>query len=174
MYMFNDLNDVLCLCSLFRIYLVMRALINITEYATPRAARLCMYNRVEHNLLYSIKCLVQEHPLWSIAIVFMTQIIVLGYGMRITEGTIHRENPQVQPNGFENYINCFWCIFITMATVGYGDYFPKTISGRMVIVFAAVSGVIVSSLLIVSLSAYLKMHPNEISSHLALVRLGNQ
>lgn len=42
----HDFNDVLCLCSLFRIYLVMRAIINITEYATPRAARLCMYNRV--------------------------------------------------------------------------------------------------------------------------------
>ena len=46
-----------------------------------------------------------------------------------------------------------------MTTVGYGDYYPKSISGRMVIVFAAVSGIIVSSLLIVSLWAYLKMNP---------------
>lgn len=59
--------------------------------------------------------------------------------------------------GFNNYINCIWCVFITMATVGYGDYFPKTVAGRFVCVFAAISGIIISSLLIVSLSAYLTM-----------------
>lgn len=86
----HDLNDLLCLLSLFRVYLVVRALINITEYSTPRAVRLCNYNRINHDLFYSIKCLLQEHPLWSILAVFLIQVIVLGYGMRLTEGTISR------------------------------------------------------------------------------------
>ena len=44
-----------------------------------------------------------------------------------------------------------------MATVGYGDYYPKTTPGRIVGLISAVSGIILSSLLIVSLGAYLTM-----------------
>lgn len=61
-----------------------------------------------------------------------------------------------------------------MSTVGYGDYFPKTIPGRVFVIMAAVSGILLSSLLIVSLSAYLTMQANESKSHLTLVRLQHQ
>ena len=80
----------------------------------------------------------------------------------------------MENTGFENLINCFWCIFITMTTVGYGDYYPKTLLGRLVIFITSISGVILSSLLIVSLSAYLTMQPNQSKSHLTLHRLGHQ
>jgi voltage-gated potassium channel len=82
--------------------------------------------------------------------------------MRVAEGNIIRENINLNLplTGFEQYANCFWCVFITMATVGYGDYFPVTTAGRLVGVLAAVSGIIVSSLLIVSLTAYLTMQPS--------------
>jgi voltage-gated potassium channel len=82
--------------------------------------------------------------------------------MRVAEGNIIRENINLNLplTGLEQYANCFWCVFITMATVGYGDYFPVTTAGRLVGVLAAVSGIIVSSLLIVSLTAYLTMQPS--------------
>jgi voltage-gated potassium channel Kch len=47
-----------------------------------------------------------------------------------------------------------------MTTVGYGDYFPKTFPGRIVCFLAAFSGIILSSLMIVSVSAYLAMQAN--------------
>ena len=42
-----------------------------------------------------------------------------------------------------------------MSTIGYGDYSPKTLLGRSVIFATALTGVVLSSLLIVSLSSYL-------------------
>jgi hypothetical protein len=61
-----------------------------------------------------------------------------------------------------------------MSTVGYGDNFPKTLLGRFIILATAISGVLLSSLLIVSLSLYLDMLPSESKSHITLTRLGEQ
>lgn len=58
-----------------------------------------------------------------------------------------------------------------MGTIGYGDYFPKTFPGRIVAVIAAIVGVLLSSLLIVSLTAYLTMQGSEVRAHTTLLRL---
>jgi hypothetical protein len=44
-----------------------------------------------------------------------------------------------------------------MGTIGYGDYYPTTYLGRIVAFFAAISGIIMASLLILTLSKYLTM-----------------
>lgn len=92
--------------------------------------------------------------------VFLVNIIALGFGLKLSEGSLIYSNPQLNKTGFEDYLNCYWCVFITMATVGYGDYFPKTLPGRLMAIMAAISGIILSSSLIVSMSAYLTMQAN--------------
>lgn len=61
-----------------------------------------------------------------------------------------------------------------MGTIGYGDYYPKTLLGRLIIFVTAITGVILSSLLIVSLSSYLQMQASESKSHITLQRLLEQ
>lgn len=141
--------------ALLRIYIVLRSLVNVTIYSSPRSSRLCQQNGVDHNLLYSIKCILNEEPLRTIFVVFVITLIFLGAGLKLSEGVLIRNNPFMPPTGFEQYNNCFWCVFITMGTIGYGDYFPKTFLGRVIIFTTALTGIVLSSLLIVSLSAYL-------------------
>jgi hypothetical protein len=96
-----------------------------------------------------------EEPLRAIFVVFVITLIFLGVGLKLSEGVLLRNNPKLPATGFEDYANCFWCVFITMGTIGYGDYFPKTILGRGIIFATALTGIFLSSILIVSLSAYL-------------------
>lgn len=53
---------------------------------------------------------------------------------------------------FQGYMNCMWCIVITMTTVGYGDLFPRTILGRSLMVLIAVWGIFTVSIMVVVLT----------------------
>lgn len=68
----------------------------------------------------------------------------------------------------QNFGNAVWCIIITMSTVGYGDVYPISYLGRVIAFCAAISGIILASLLILTLSQKLAMNSKESKSHITL------
>ncbi len=101
-YLTHEINDIMAIFSLLRIYIVLRSLINISIYSSPRSSRLCQQNGVDHNLLYSIKCILNEEPLRAIFVVFVITLIFLGVGLKLSEGVLLRNNPILtKKTGFE-------------------------------------------------------------------------
>ena len=47
-----------------------------------------------------------------------------------------------------NLSDAFWWAVVTIATVGYGDYYPVTAAGRLIAIFIMLSGIGVFALLI--------------------------
>ena len=172
-YLNHSVNDILSLLLAAKVYIMARSLLTLTSYSSPRASRLCHQNGLENDIMYIIKCILHDKPLISIAVFFGILMMICGYCLKLSEGVLLLYNTGLE-TGFENYSNCFWCIFITMTTIGYGDYYPKTLPGRSIILITSIIGVFLSSLLIVSLSLHLDMQPGETKSHLVLTRLGVQ
>ena len=54
--------------------------------------------------------------------------------------------PPGEPNQFDSVIAGFWWSIVTMSTVGYGDYVPKTPLGKVVGSLCALTGILVISL----------------------------
>lgn len=169
-YLTHSVNDMLSLLLIAKFFIIARSMLNITNYSSPRSSRLCYQNGFENSHLYSIKCILNEMPIRIIAMNFGLFLLIGGYCLKLSEGVLFIYNAGYT-TGFEGYTNCFWCIFITMATVGYGELFPKTIPGRFIIIFIAIFGVLLSSLLIVSLNFYLEMSASETKSHVIITRL---
>lgn len=85
-----------------------------------------------------------------VIVLFILSIIIMGHALRICEEPLNWtiDNHTMD---FSYYMNCWWCIIITMTTVGYGEFFPRTIPGRTVIFITTIWGVFIVSLLVVAL-----------------------
>lgn len=62
--------------------------------------------------------------------------------------------PYMHESGYDwTYLwNSMWCVIITMATVGYGDFVPKTTLGQVVAILACIWGNFLISLMVISLT----------------------
>ena len=64
-----------------------------------------------------------------------------------------------------------WNVIITLTTVGYGDYYPKTNCGRIIGVLTAFWGVFFVSLFVVALTNSLDLEDSENRAFILLRRL---
>lgn len=70
--------------------------------------------------------------------------------------------------------NSIWCSMMTMTTVGYGDFFPKTILGRSVGVIAAFNGGLLEALAILACQGGLKFDWPQFNSYKMIVSLNKK
>jgi hypothetical protein len=75
------------------------------------------------------------------------------------------------PMDLEDLSNSVWLTIITMTTVGYGDYYPRTTIGRIIDVILVIWGIFIVSLMVVVLTNALNMDANESRALIVLNRL---
>jgi len=71
---------------------------------------------------------------------------------------------------FRYATNGWWNSIVTMTTVGYGDVYPMTDSGRVVIFLTAIIGLILISLYISALNSAIRLNKQEFHSYLDIKR----
>lgn len=85
------------------------------------------------------------------------------------------EHPLSKASGQDwNYSNSLWNVVVTMTTVGYGDFFPKTLMGRLIGILICFWGVVVVSIFVVTLTNMLTFEPSEEKTYSLLQRLSNK
>ena len=58
--------------------------------------------------------------------------------------------------------NCIWNVVVTMTTVGYGDYYPKTNLGRFIMIASVLTGTTLVSFMIVALNNFMKFSNHQL------------
>ncbi len=114
----------------------------------------------ENNYLYAVKCLMNQSPFITSMLMLCCSIFVFGYAVRISERPLNRSDSAAGIN-FQTYGNGMWFVMITMTTVGYGDYYPRTDLGRFITFINCIWGVAVVSLMVVTLNNILMMSASE-------------
>ncbi|MCH7826968.1 MAG: ion transporter [Bacteroidetes bacterium] len=87
-----------------------------------RAFKLVRYNNAIKRLVDSFLYVKNELVVFLIVVLFLIFISSVGI--------YYFENP-VQPKVFSSIFDCMWWAVVTLTTVGYGDVFPITLSGKI-------------------------------------------
>ena len=125
----------------------MRAVINYSIFMQIYTKKLCKSYGFTANVRFAIKCFFNSEPGLTVACIMVTSVCILSYALRVFELPY---GVSVGTLTWESYFASIWCVIITMATVGYGDFVPNTVFGRIVAMLVAIWGTFLISLLILS------------------------
>lgn len=160
-------NAMLTVCTVVRVYHVLRAVCAGSKFRTGRAQRVCQVNGCEAGNWFAIRCLMEDSPAYMLGVLFFGGIFLGAWLMRIFE------RPTSSQTGidFSSYENAFWQVLVTMTTVGYGDYYPVTHPGRIVTILVCGWGVVLISLVVLVLTEQLALVTGEKDARNIMVRL---
>ena len=163
----NEVNDYLLLFSFLRVYLFIRTLLVLSSYMGPRSQRICSMNGSNASYEFAVRCLMQARPYHVLVISLIVSIAAFGFCIRVFERPLSATTGQ----NFNSYANSFWVTIVTMTTVGYGDFFPKSHAGRVVGIIISMWGVFFVSLFVVTLTNILNFEGSEEKAYQLLQRL---
>ena len=137
----------LSLMYFFRVYHLFYFRMSISYFMSNKAYRIWNIYGVNWTQNYAFKWIFKNHSLTISLLVYL--------GMAFLFGALYRFNgmpSKLQFSDLQNFTwaNSMWWAFITMTSVGYGDFYPKSEFGRVVGVCWALYGAFIQSLFTIS------------------------
>lgn len=162
------LNDYLHLFQFSKIYFIIQEFFNGSGFSSNRCYRVCSMFSVENNSTMIIRCMMKKNPLRFSLLVYLFGIMIFGYALRIAEAPLIIVEKSVP---LANYFDCCWTAMATMTTVGYGDFYPRTTPGRLLMFCCCIYGVCVLSLIVNVVSQELTLSNGELKAYTIIIRM---
>ncbi|CAI2387719.1 unnamed protein product [Moneuplotes crassus] len=159
----------LALMIIFRTYHLIRALLQFSIFMTARSERMTRIFSPDSNLvqsqlhpyIFAFRCEFKYNSFRVIVICLTYITLMFGMMFRLVEEPY---SMQVSQPTF-SYQNSFWVCFITMSTVGYGEFYPVSVPGKLVSTFCAFMGVFLQASSVIAMLNLLEMTTSEIFSY---------
>ena len=149
----RKINSILTIILFTRLYFVLKYYLFSSDYMIPESQRIYKLFYFEVDFYFPIKSLLKIKPLILYIFTGFVSIFFFSLSIQIFEREI--QDP------FNNYLTCVYYVVVTMTTLGYGDFSPKTSEGRVIGMIACLFGVFLTSLIIISVNNLLEMTRGE-------------
>jgi len=165
LYFVYNLNSLIVAFVILKCYLIIRVYSYFSKWTSDEAISLCNKYNVDSGLSFAFKAELTYRPYIALFFVTIVVISICAYFVRIGEYGVMDYQTQAknlsEQNDLAYLLNCIWLIIITMVTVGYGDEFPRSHFGRIVIIIASILGMLLVSIIIVSLGNLIEFTDEE-------------
>lgn len=137
-------NDLLAMLRLFRTLVSVHDFVIFSKLNHPSIYKELLKRKIVNPKFFVMKSFVQDQGVGSAFAVILVYNLIFSVIFRIAE----RENPIFN---FSSLFDSFYFCFITICTIGYGDYYPVTLIGRIVTFLLMFVGIFTVSLLTTSM-----------------------
>ena len=122
------------------------------------------------NLMFTVKAYQKNNPFISLLFLFLFSCVSFALCIRIYE--VHYwESQKIILQDWRYRWNAIWCVFVSMTTVGYGDFFPKTHFSRIIIIISCIIGIYFVSMMMIFMTQKSILTENEQKSYKLITRL---
>lgn len=157
-------SEILYVLMLLRFFFVMRAAVNMTQFMDGHSKKICSWYGVKANLRFATRALVKAQPFWMMVIFVLPSALLASVAIRVFE----RPYVDIWGQDFAYYPNVVWFTYVTMTTIGYGDYVTATQLGRLVAILIGVWGLFVFSMMIYIIDNTFQMSKSQTKSFQAI------
>jgi len=168
-------NALISVVTLFKAYLIVRLYTHYSRWTSKTAQKICKKYRVTADAKFALKAELKHRPYTILGLWMMIAMVILGLAIRTFEMPFEVKESAVESGAVKKttmrfgYLpNAFWMTIITMTTVGYGDAYPSTHLGRCIGVVACLIGMLLVSLMVVSLTVRSEFSPEEEKAYIYL------
>ena len=170
-----SLNCLILPFNMLKSYNVFRMLIIHSKYNSKISRTICQSYKVIGGAKFSIKSELNSKILRYLFLFFIIFSIVLSCLIRdfehfASDKTKYLEGKRSM-NDLQNYINNYWLVIVSVTNVAFGDEYPRTIFGRLVIFITSILGILSIGLGIAKLCEKLEFTSNEKEAYLKLKRV---
>jgi hypothetical protein len=146
-------------------------------FSNSRASLIAENRKRKATLLFAAKSYLKTYPYLILFLVFFLSALMITLILRTVEysyvpntklsdiGIKSMTNPKLK-----SFIDVFWLTVISMTTVGYGDLYPNTHFGRVIVFTSAIIGTFLVSLTISFLSSGIEFDPEQKKAYLNIIK----
>ena len=170
-----SLNRIFLPLNALKLYNVFRLIMLFSRYNTRVSQTICQSYKTVSGISFVIKSEINNKkiPIITFTIIFIC-IFVTGV-IRDFECLSFDKNTFLEGkkglNDLQNYLNNLWLILITFTNVGYGDEYPRTFFGRIIIFLVSFLGLLGLGIIIATLCEKLEFDQNEKKAYLRLKKI---
>ena len=155
LYFTYNYDAIFSIIIILKSYLILRVYSYFSKWTSEEAKEICKKYKISNGIPFALKAELKFRPFIILFLSILIIVALCAFALRTFEyGVInpkeHYKN-LIDGNDLVYLLNCFWVIIITMVTVGYGDLYPRSHLGRGIVIIAAILGMLLTSLMIVSL-----------------------
>ena len=146
---------------LTRIYLLFKFYANYSKWGGVFASMVCSECNAKGGFHFTYKAGIKERSFTFVIIIMGFTILIFGYALRNSEISFVRYVPEKYFQDWTRIINGFWFMTTNILLLGYGDYYPTTLLGRIIAFCTCIWGIILEGILIKAIIEHLKMESKE-------------
>jgi hypothetical protein len=145
----------------------------VSKWNKTTIKTICLKYGVNFSFSFILRAEIRKRPFIILTITFILSVFLLGFSLMSFEYAIINTSLEQQKskNELNSLSNSFWLIIVTMTTVGYGDYYPRSHLGRFIGVICCIFGSLLVSMTVVSLGNFTVLNEKENKAFLRIMKL---